>query len=526
MKKPRIVSDEKGAVMIMAAFLLLLMTALLYYVHGIGQAAMERIAVQDAADATAYSVAVVKAKGMNLIAMINLVMAAVLAVLVALRLVEAVIYVVIAALTVACIFSPPACAPIPVLVNLAVQYSQKVSDFSDQVDNVLKGLERAGTGINRFMPLMAQAEGVYISTRPCYDPAHFGFTWPLADELPTRLKPGGFGLLCKKAGENVGEISTAFFPPGVRDVAKKAMGGLASTFSSFFCGGGSRPDEKRKIKKGHPVDDDKRCRDPASQPHPVSGVCKSSRCTACARKACRICTRYGDDAKEIRVLRHVIEFRQDIHRDGTVGVYIDDEFEESAVLDSMPCSDPVCPGSAGAFGKHNICSENKVLDKVDLPNGTRLTRNRLYHYREILGCVTEEEIKVEAKGDSVDSNALPRELVDDWRKNSQVRSIVIGGSGAGKRTERVGVALDGPMGGPVAAAGKMAIAQAEFTSPSQDMWTMDWYARLVRFRFEPGGGLGDCRGSAMPDECEDVSGWLTGGLFKGIEKAADQMLLH
>src|SRR5207249_2525273 len=61
---------------------------LLIYVVGLAEALLYRERLQDAADDVALSAAVLHARGMNLIVLLNQAMAALLAVLVALRLVE------------------------------------------------------------------------------------------------------------------------------------------------------------------------------------------------------------------------------------------------------------------------------------------------------------------------------------------------------------------------------------------------------------------------------------------------------
>ena len=77
--------DRSGAVMLVAVFLASMLVGGLWYLVGIGNAALFRERVQDGADSAAFAGAVYHARGMNLVAMINLIMAAVLAILVALK---------------------------------------------------------------------------------------------------------------------------------------------------------------------------------------------------------------------------------------------------------------------------------------------------------------------------------------------------------------------------------------------------------------------------------------------------------
>ena len=75
------IADQRGAIMVMAVFMAAFLVGCLWYLIGVGDALVYRERVQDAADAGAYSAAVYHARGMNLIALLNIVMAAMLAVL-------------------------------------------------------------------------------------------------------------------------------------------------------------------------------------------------------------------------------------------------------------------------------------------------------------------------------------------------------------------------------------------------------------------------------------------------------------
>jgi hypothetical protein len=78
--------DRKGAVALLALMMAVFLVGLMYYVVGIGDSIVFRESMQDAADSTAYSAAVYDARGMNIIATINIIMAVLLALLIALKL--------------------------------------------------------------------------------------------------------------------------------------------------------------------------------------------------------------------------------------------------------------------------------------------------------------------------------------------------------------------------------------------------------------------------------------------------------
>jgi len=95
---------------VMGVLMAVFLVAALYHAIGLGEAILQRQRMQDAADAAAFSAAVVHARGMNTIVLINLVMAALLAVVVALKLVETVCAAAIVLITVASIFTAGAMA--------------------------------------------------------------------------------------------------------------------------------------------------------------------------------------------------------------------------------------------------------------------------------------------------------------------------------------------------------------------------------------------------------------------------------
>ena len=70
----RLLRRRQGAVMVMALMFACAMTGALWYVIGIGDAIVFRDRMQEAADAAAFSAAVVHARGMNFIVVINVIM--------------------------------------------------------------------------------------------------------------------------------------------------------------------------------------------------------------------------------------------------------------------------------------------------------------------------------------------------------------------------------------------------------------------------------------------------------------------
>ena len=81
--------DASGAILVSAVFMAAVLVGALWAVVGIGDAILHRQSLQSSADAVAFAGALYHARGMNLIALINVVMSGIMAVLVALKLVAA-----------------------------------------------------------------------------------------------------------------------------------------------------------------------------------------------------------------------------------------------------------------------------------------------------------------------------------------------------------------------------------------------------------------------------------------------------
>lgn len=90
-RRPELLTDDRGAVMVIGVFMAMLVTGFLYYIIGIGNTIIYRERMQDAADVVAFGAAVTYAKGMNLVALINQIMALLVAIWIVFRVVQSII---------------------------------------------------------------------------------------------------------------------------------------------------------------------------------------------------------------------------------------------------------------------------------------------------------------------------------------------------------------------------------------------------------------------------------------------------
>ncbi len=260
-----LVSDQAGAMVVVGTFMAVFLSAGLFYLVGTGEAIIYRERIQDAADAVAFSTAGVHARGMNLIVLINLIMAALLAVLIFAKTIKYLNLIILAICVVISWFVPPAAAYIP--VGNAID--RAVSAFINVYENVLKvalpALNFSQIGIALATPWTAAlktgpdvqakyeplAETAYTISPSMMPQPSIG-SWsdiknPKA--LMDGFQNGKLGLpvqqdtydnLCKKSAEMMMDLFADVLGGGA---FAKAVGRWASSligaFPSAFCGGGS-----------------------------------------------------------------------------------------------------------------------------------------------------------------------------------------------------------------------------------------------------------------------------------------------
>jgi hypothetical protein len=225
--------------MLIGLFMGVFLVAALAYVVGIGEAIAQREGVQDAADAAAFSAAVLHARGMNVIALVNMVMAALLAILIALKLVEALCAIAIALIALGAFFLEPALvAQIPEVEGLREQVRAAHDALEPDIESALEALHVLARGIRVVVPAAAQLRTIELISAQYRHRAVLGVVLPTQAALPTEDAP--FAQLCDHAsgyvGGLVGLALDRVVPRAVaRDVAD-ATADLARDASDWYCG--------------------------------------------------------------------------------------------------------------------------------------------------------------------------------------------------------------------------------------------------------------------------------------------------
>jgi hypothetical protein len=165
--KPSLARDRDGAVMVMGVFMAVLMVAFVYYVKGIGDAIVFRERMQDAADAGAFAAAATHARGMNLVALINITTIGVLAVVSALRLINKFI-----APTAAVLAALSAPGQVPGIKAAGNHAGARYDQLQRPLRSILRAGNTAANAVARAIPEAARARAAgaaVIGFQPAVD---------------------------------------------------------------------------------------------------------------------------------------------------------------------------------------------------------------------------------------------------------------------------------------------------------------------------------------------------------------------
>ncbi len=230
--------DERGAILVMGIFMCACLVGILWYLAGIGDAIVYRERMQEGADATAFSAAVLHARGMNLLVMINLIMACVLGVRVALK----VAYIVLNVLAIAFSWVPG----LGEALEAAARGVDAASEASDPfITGALEGLTAVEEVIPHVVPPAAIVGSVQVSLKynPLVKEAAAANPVTTLEGLP--VEAGDTGVLCFQAGKGVVDIIFGASPGtgAFRDLVGDAFGDLVASGGDYFCGlgGASSP---------------------------------------------------------------------------------------------------------------------------------------------------------------------------------------------------------------------------------------------------------------------------------------------
>jgi hypothetical protein len=250
-------SDERGAIMLIALAFAVFGVAMLYYAVGIAQTILLREKLQDAADATALSSAVVQARSMNFLVLLNIIMAALIAILVAFKLVEtlAIIGIIIAA-ALAWVTGGSTLSAVPPLKVVQQEMRSLYDTTKEPIFTALEVLHDTADVVAKVAPGAAQ-DVAEADLAEFWQPEvqETGVVYMRESALP--VEDDTFDHLCERGGKLAGDLAMKPLPlPGaIKDPVKDALGSLTGGMSDWFCGdsGGPPPNPPpQSVKKRFP----------------------------------------------------------------------------------------------------------------------------------------------------------------------------------------------------------------------------------------------------------------------------------
>jgi Flp pilus assembly protein TadG len=220
-------ADNRGVIMITGIFYSFMLIGACWFIFGVGSAITYREAMQNAADASAYGAAVYDARGMNLLALINLIMAAVLAVLVIVKVFQAIWIAVNVASCLAAAgeiglngFMDWVCG---FTTENEEEVNNTVDDVQDAVKTILPVLHYAEAAIAVVWPWVAEGKSV-LAAAPFAPTVTLGSSFAYS-QIPLGLDTAG----------------DTFSPSGISGAisGKGGIGGILSSFGSGLINGGT-----------------------------------------------------------------------------------------------------------------------------------------------------------------------------------------------------------------------------------------------------------------------------------------------
>lgn len=248
--------NQQGAIVLLGLFIAVALVGLLFYLVGIGQVLFRRERMQDAADAVALATAIGHARGMNLLAFINLVMAGLVAIVLALQVVKLLLTALTLVLAALSWLLPPAAAALPLVHAQRTTLGELHDSAREIVDEVLLGLSL----LQRAVKVLAPAQSV--GTAQLEVPEEYSTVVDRATGVPSQaalpVERAESGALCRRSGDILAGLSTAVMQdvPFSNHVLGKNAAALSRGVSEAFCfGDGSAPGAARaRITRQLPIE--------------------------------------------------------------------------------------------------------------------------------------------------------------------------------------------------------------------------------------------------------------------------------
>ena len=460
--------------------------------------------IQSSSDAAAFSASVIKAKGLNIIAFCNLVMALLLALVMLLRAIKYALFglatIISICAAVPVIFNPlePFCAAVTGEVDSFAfdTYPNLESQAERFIKMAMKGLHATEKAIADVTPALALVEAYHIGTDAAYQ-KNFGggslvtVAWPLLDPLP--VKDGTCQDLANAAKDYIDDIvkmlldkllGLLHIPGPITGMVSSAIGAVISPLAGTLCGGSGTMDVA--IKK------------------------TSTDCGTC---------RSASNVKLSTWTGKQIFRNSDVPQGqwkGTNPGSINHMAAGTCQMQSMPSWS--CPGSGSTIGSPMVGCDSDASGKQ-------------WQGMQFQSCIYQDTEQQQVTGES--DWPPPLIFTDDWKSKVDTRAFtVLTDSKVDDRRKSVDVATPQSKreGSPLPLSAMMAMAESEWMAWNghEDLWHMDWRARLVPFTF---GDTSDGDTSAATGLPSGASGLVSKAMNdfmgkSGLSGLQNQFLLH
>lgn len=201
-----LVTDDRGAVMVMGIFMCSCLVGALWYLAGIGDAILYRERLQEAADAAAFGDAALRARGMHLLVLVNLIMALILGVRVALRTAKLITVIAAAVFAALGIVAPALFAASGAATAAASALQTAGSAVDPAIDVALTTLTTTEEVLARTIPVAAHA-AVVRSVESGYAPVVTSAALiEIGDATTLPVEADDPKILCGNAGKALPKI--------------------------------------------------------------------------------------------------------------------------------------------------------------------------------------------------------------------------------------------------------------------------------------------------------------------------------
>jgi hypothetical protein len=282
--------DERGAIMVVAVFMSAFLVGGLWYIMGVGDAIIYRQTVQAGADATAFTGAVYHARGMNIIAMVNITIGAVMAIGAAAAMLMQMATAIIAVATNMCELSrlPPqeftnadgeletidysplayACETIDPAKELMEKLRAVVTFIAQDRDSMLVGLSTSQVEVARTAPWVGSAQGSTVAAG--HAPYVTGGGSGSPSMVPTAVRQGlptmdePFEKACQRSTQVLTKLVDLIVPAVLDPILAKMDLNFAKQMPSRICAGNNTGNrgwdffDKKDVCKEKYRDDDNR----------------------------------------------------------------------------------------------------------------------------------------------------------------------------------------------------------------------------------------------------------------------------